>query len=944
MIVTMAAIVGALALMQNIKNAQANAMLLALMLNVMADVLLKIALVAPLALIGAAAMAVLSLVLVELGVLIGVIGGLVTAIPELETFLNKGAPIMVMLAKTLGQMISAFIVGIAEGLMEILPALGKSLSDFANNLLMGFIPVMMIATDESIVKGAGNITAAILAITVAELVQAVATIVTGGAGMINLAIQLSQFAIGIQPFIIACKQVTPEVASGAAAISNAVLTITKAELIAGLLSFMEALTGTNSMTKLTSDLQQFGEAMVVFSDTISGKIDTEAVKAATAAGSMMSTFYKEMPREGGLIPGIQKLIGGEPDMEGFSKSMAAFGLALVEVNNSLLDENGECVLNLNAIKAAADAGKVMSELEKSLPRTGGWAQKIMGEHNMGSFGERVKKYGESIVKFDQAVTDPETGKSKLHQEAIQAAADAGKIMAELNEKVPTSDGFWQKVAGSKNLESFGLSIEAYGNAMIRFSNAVVDENGTVKINPRAVDAAYYAGNIFASLTNSLAPQQGVISSLFTSEKDLGDFGTQLESFGTSVVNFSSTVDGNLGDDPKGMVDDVSYIVTSILGVLPSEENGNKAILDKNLIGKFGDNFKTLGEKIKGFSDKVKNIDETAVTSAAKAINDLSAAGASMESVTTTGANSFGAKLTALADAMYDFNTKIADYDFSGLENFAEALVEFAHISIDNYVLAYKDGYKDLYSAGYSAGEITRRGFSDALLDPIEKPMATIMATVMETISNTLNDDNKKETIRIGAGNVVSLIIAEFNYRLGIGPNATNDFYNIGVRIISSIIDGMSDKADRAKDRAGIILDDIYSAIDKKTHGRAGTKANGLQSAAEDVANAISLSTEFQPTIRPILDLSDITSGGKRINSIFDGFSISTSFRLAATSNSMFNANRSNTISPLDILKNISGTPKTVNNYEINGISYDDGSTVANAVLQLINAVRVEERM
>lgn len=944
MIVTMAAIVGALALMQNIKNAQANAMLLALMLNVMADVLLKIALVAPLALIGAAAMAVLSLVLVELGVLIGVIGGLVTAIPELETFLNKGAPIMVMLAKTLGQMISAFIVGIAEGLMEILPALGKSLSDFANNLLMGFIPVMMIATDESIVKGAGNITAAILAITVAELVQAVATIVTGGVGMINLAIQLSQFAIGIQPFIIACKQVTPEVATGATAISNAVLTITKAELIAGLLSFMEALTGTNSMTKLTSDLQQFGEAMVIFSNTISGKIDTEAVKAATAAGSMMSTFYENMPREGGLIPGIQKLIGGEPDMEGFSKSMSAFGLALVEVNNALLNENGECVINLNAIKAAADAGKIMVELQNSLPKTGGWVQAVLGETDMGEFGLSVAKYGESIVKFNDTVTDPKTGKSKLNKEAIQAAADAGKIMAELNEKVPTSNGFWQDVAGSKDLGEFGLSIEAYGQAMIRFSDAVVDENGTVKINPRAVDAAYYAGNIFASLTNSLAPQQGVISSLFTSEKDLSDFGTQLESFGTSVVNFSSTVDGNLGDDPKGMVDDVSYIVTSILGVLPSEENGNKAILDKNLIGKFGDNFKTLGEKIKGFSDKVKNIDETAVTSAAQAINDLSAAGASMESVTTTGANSFGAKLTALADAMYDFNTKMADYDFSGLENFAEALVEFAHISIDNYVLAYKDGYKDLYSTGYSAGEITRRGFSDALLDPIEKPMATIMATVMETIANTLNDDNKKESIRIGAGNVVSLIIAEFNYRLGIGPNATNDFYNIGVKIISSIIDGMSDKADRAKDRAGIILDGIYSTIDKKTRGRAGTKANGLQSAAEDVANAISLSTEFQPTIRPILDLSDITSGGKRINSIFDGFSISTSFRLAATSNSMFNANRSNTISPLDILKNISGTPKTVNNYEINGISYDDGSTIANAVLQLINAVRVEERM
>lgn len=939
-IVSMFAIVGVLALMQGIDNATTNAMILVFLLNAISDVLIKVAPLAPLALIASVAIGALSAVLVVLGGLITAIGALTSKFPQIEDYINKGAPIMIKLANTVGQMIGAFIAGIAEGIMQILPAFGQALSDFANNLNKGFIEVMKLAADEQVLTGAGILVASILALCVAQFINGLTNLLPFVPSMFDLGVQLSKFAVASIPFIIACKQMGPDGAMGAQALCEALMMITKAELLQSLTGFIEFFTGSSdSFDTMLSKLVSFGYAAVEFSNAVCGNIDVEAVTAAVSIGEMITSLQEAVPAVAAF---------NDADFDAFSASVAGFGFAMVAMNNALTDEEGNSVINLNAIDTAKKAGLLMTELADKIPRRKGWVTKIMGEADLGVFGASCAAYGAAMVLFSATVTGPD-GKSRLNSESIQAAADAGGIMAELNGKVPTTDGFWQKVAGSKDLGDFGASIEAYGQAMIRFSDAVVDENGTVKINPRAVDAAYYAGNIFASLTNSLAPQQGVISSLFTSEKDLSDFGAQLESFGTSVVNFSSTVDGNLGDDPKGMVDDVSYIVTSILGVLPSEENGNKAILDKNLIGKFGDNFKTLGEKIKGFSDKVKNIDETAVTSAAQAIKDLSAAGASMESVTTTGANSFGAKLTALADAMYNFNTKMANYDFSGLKNFAEALVEFAHISIDNYVLAYKDGYKQLYSAGYSAGEITRRGFSDALLDPIEKPIATIMTTVMDTIANTLNDNNKKESIRIGAGNVVSLIISEFNYRLGIGPSATNDFYNIGVRIIAAIIDGMSDKAASARDRAGVILDDIYSTIDKKTRGRAGTKANGntlsgLQSATEDIVNAMSLSTEFQPTIRPILDLSDITSGGKRINSIFDGFSISTSFRLAATSNSMFNANRSNNISPLDILKNVSGTPKTVNNYEINGISYDDGSTVANAILQLINAVRVEERM
>ena len=102
------------------------------------------------------------------------------------------------------------------------------------------------------------------------------------------------------------------------------------------------------------------------------------------------------------------------------------------------------------------------------------------------------------------------------------------------------------------------------------------------------------------------------------------------------------------------------------------------------------------------------------------------------------------------------------------------------------------------------------------------------------------------------------------------------------------------------------------------------------------------------TIRPIMDLSDVESGVGRINGMFgDSLAIGASANLGAISSMMStrNQNGSNTevVSAINKLSKQLGNAKG-NTYNVNGVTYDDGSNISEAVQTLIQAARVERRV
>ena len=129
---------------------------------------------------------------------------------------------------------------------------------------------------------------------------------------------------------------------------------------------------------------------------------------------------------------------------------------------------------------------------------------------------------------------------------------------------------------------------------------------------------------------------------------------------------------------------------------------------------------------------------------------------------------------------------------------------------------------------------------------------------------------------------------------------------------------------------------------------AGTAINGTRKAISSIVDVIDSGVDTQPTIRPVLDLSDVKSG---VGTIGNMFSITPSVGVLANVGAIsYGMNsRQNVASNDDVVSAISALGRKLGNitgdtYNINGISYDDGTNVSDAIRTLVRAARIERRV
>ncbi len=130
----------------------------------------------------------------------------------------------------------------------------------------------------------------------------------------------------------------------------------------------------------------------------------------------------------------------------------------------------------------------------------------------------------------------------------------------------------------------------------------------------------------------------------------------------------------------------------------------------------------------------------------------------------------------------------------------------------------------------------------------------------------------------------------------------------------------------------------------------GTKASDSITEALTLVNDITtwgIDGDPEITIHPVLDMSDINSGIGYIDGLLNTnktIGLSTSGIAPINTADVANQNRFNT----DVIKAIDGLRKEIgsisgNTYNVNGITYDDGSNVSNAIQTLVRAANIERR-
>ena len=959
----MALIVLVLGMMEDpkIKNGAKNAAILSYLLMLMTNVCVILAKVGPLALIGVAAMAALEILMLSIISFAMVIGGLMELIGGLEDFLDRGLSIMIKVAGAIGEMIGALIEAIATSIMNILPPMGAALSKFMKNASYFIAGIKKV--DEKVLSGVKNLALAIIALTVAELITAVGSFL--GLNFVVLGLQLSAFAIAALPFITFLQLISPETATAAHNLAELIMAITVASVIDGIASLL----GIGSIDEFGGKLASFGEGMKAFSESISDltEDDLDRVNIAAQAGKMLADMASNIPKSGGWV---QKILG-ESDMSKFSGSISAFGEAMVSFRDSVRTITNN---DFDKISTATECGKELADLNDSIPKSDGWAQEILGSEDMGKFGEGIKAYGAALVEYIKSIrglTDADFDKASI-------ATECGKELADLNESIPKSEGWAQKILGSQDMGDFGDSLIAFGEGLAGFCDA------TSSIKANAVKQTSLSGDVLDAILvvcDKIPADDSWWDKFVGRSTNIGAFGDSIGSLGLGLSDYINAVKG-ISDSDISNIDKSGEAISSLGEVAQLVPNDN-LVADAEDSKDFIRKMSIVPTKIAEYVDAAAAIDNKFLIRIALTKLALTAIINVVRGIKNDDSDSIKKTIKIITN-IKNAITDLSREDFTGANKFKDAVDVIASSDIDGFKTTMK-GLSEVSFKDFISGLEQCASDSDKIGKELVSKLSTSITTSNEDFVSAgkklMGCFNEGMSSKMEDSAAIMFLIAKKCYFTLSRRSIKNDFYDAGKNLVKGFARGISENSFIAEIKAAAMADSAYEAakealdinspskifrklgfsipeglamgIDKLGYvvgnsiiSMTDSAIRGTKNAISRIASIVTSDIDAQPTIRPVLDLSDIKSGANAIRNMLNGRTMSVATRNVGTINSTMRYNQNGTNS--DVISAIEDLGRRLGNgygntYNINGITYDDGSEVSNAIKTLIRAAKIERR-
>ena len=145
------------------------------------------------------------------------------------------------------------------------------------------------------------------------------------------------------------------------------------------------------------------------------------------------------------------------------------------------------------------------------------------------------------------------------------------------------------------------------------------------------------------------------------------------------------------------------------------------------------------------------------------------------------------------------------------------------------------------------------------------------------------------------------------------------------------------------------LTKFRDVVTKPAENLAQTAIDAVSNPMSKIADILSSDIDSNPTIKPVLDLSNIKSGSRTITDLLskgDKLSLDTDTSGVITRTIGKIQNGVDNSDVVKAIKDLKGTlTNTPNNsYSINGITYDDGSNISSAIKTLVHATTIERRV
>lgn len=818
-----------------------------------------------------------------------IVDGVLTILSGLGKALALVYKAVIETAPLLGKAIAATLLAVIDTLVTVIPALAEGLMKIVVGLLKAlaeYAPQIVHYLFEFVI---GVLDA--LGELIPEFVQAAMTflgklfkgIVDALGGMDTETLINAILGVGLlAAFVLALNALAGLVPGAMVGLLGVSALVVELGLILAAIGALAQIPGLEWLISEGGDfLQKIGTAIGQFIGGIIGGVAKGATASFPEIGTNLSNFMKNLQP---FIDGARSIDSGVID------GVKALGQAVLAIT-------------------AADLVSAITQF-------------LTGETPLEAFSEQLVTFGKNMKLYGNAVSGIDTA-------SVQASAEAAKALSEVARNVPRSDGWAQTILGSKDLSDFGSKLVLFGAGLKAYALEIAG------INIDAVKNSAIAGKALSELTTSLPKSNGWAQTILGS-KDLGDFGKKIVTFGRSMKDYSTAVAGVDGAALSSSTKAIKSLVNMATDIGDSSYSG----------------FESFGKSLKKFSKHIAEVDTAKVgivVESTKRVVDLSnlVGGASF-----SGFEALGSSLKKMVDDINSASGRIGDAGKNLVANLGKGITSGGsslNNVMDNIIRGMIDRVRSKQSSFENAGKALITKFASG----IKSGTSSIKSVFSSVLSSSVSSIRDHYQSFHSAGAYLAKGFAD-----GISSNSYKA--EAKAKAMAEAAEKAARKALKINSPSKVFRALAYSipegfaqGIDKMSWmGEASATAmaqdavKGTGNAISRIANLISDGIDDQPTIRPVLDLSDVYSGASTLNGMFDTMpSVGLMSNVRAVS-SMMNQNQ-NGVTNEDVVSAIKNLGAKLGSggdtYAINGITYDDGSNVSEAVKTLVRATRIERR-
>ena len=637
----------------------------------------------------------------------------------------------------------------------------------------------------------------------------------------------------------------------------------------------------------------------------------------------------------------------------------------------------------------ADIGTAFSELQSTLDPTDGIVTWLDGHKDIGDFGEEISTYASNLNTAASAVAElSDDGITNLG-----VVANIGDAFADLQKSVGDAIDLFDVLDGA-TLDGFGEKVKTYAENVKKASDAVSGDNA---IDTEAIARAKEMGDLLVAFQETI-PKKGWFDGIV----DLGEFSNEITLFGDAIGNLNEAA--SKGDLSK--TNAVITFANSLKAFTQDITDGELATLQNfpEKVGYVADGISAYYEildgvdtaavassissayKIKSFVLSLSNfssdgIENFKVEDLGQSLSDYAGKVASMDFTQIAGSLTVASRLAT-------FIKGLSGLDTSGVSSFKKAVSTLGQTDTSNVAKAFSSASGDITSAGNSIVESLSKGISSksseatsAASGVIDKMNSEIMhkasvflaagtALILKLAAGIRENSSYAESAAnsavSNAANSIRGFYSSFHESgsyVGIGLiNGLNSqyqaVYNAGYRLGQAAILGeragqQSHSPSKLAEQSGVWVgegliigvDSMGSKVYEAGESLGENVTSSLSSVISKASDLFEMSMDAEPVISPVVDLTNVKAASNSMDSMFSDLSIGTNANLRAVDVMMSNRGQngnSDVVAAINRLgKKLSNMGNTYNS--IDGVTYDESSSVSNAIQTLTRAVVVEGR-